>query len=336
MITLDTKESLYLRASGRVRGLENSLLTQDKLTRLIDAEDISAAYRVVSECGYVPPQGAVLEGTQGIYSLSSMLSRAAEELYDLCEDLSESRELTDFFRARIDAHNIKVVLKSALSGRSPEANMLPGGVFPASEVKEALEGGKPEVLGNTWAEAAAQAREILLTVADGQRCDFVIDNAMLSVMASNAEKSGSGFLSDYARFCADKANVKVAVRLSGAANAAELAEDALNDLGNVSKADVLKAVKSGEMDCFAKTVFAGAVSEGLRAKAAGDTLTGFEKLLDKADGDFFADVKYLGMGAPILINYIRKRETEQTVIRKVISAKLSGADRAEIERRIGA
>ena len=158
---------------------------------------------------------------------------------------------------------------------------------------------------------------------------------MLSVMAANAEKSGSGFLSDYARFCADRANVKVAVRLFGAANAAELAEAALNDLGNVSKADVLRSVKNGEADCFAKTVFSDAVSEGLRAKASGDTLTGFEKLLDKADGDFFADVKYLGMGAPILINYIRKREIEQSVIRKVISAKLSGADRAEIERRIG-
>lgn len=336
MITIDTKESLYLRASGRVRGLESSLLTAEKLSRLIDAEDVSSAYRIIAECGYVPAQGSPIEGTEGIYTLSAMLNRAAEELYSLCEELSESRELTDFFRVRIDAHNLKTVLKSRRAARSPEKNLLPGGVFSAAEMREAVESGKTELLGGLWAAAAAEAEEILNTVCDGQKCDFVIDNAMLSVAWACAERSGSAFLRDYARFCADRANVKVAVRLTGVSGAKELAVLALNDLGTVKKAAVLKSVTDGgELECFKNTAFADAVAEGLRAKRSADTLTGFEKLLERADEAFFADVKYLGMGAPVLINYIRKRETEQTLIRKVISAKLSGAGRAEIERRMG-
>ncbi|MBQ5974024.1 MAG: V-type ATPase subunit, partial [Oscillospiraceae bacterium] len=329
MITLEPNESLYLVASGRVRGLENTLLTPEKLTRLIDAEDVAAAYRVVSECGYAPPAGAPLDGTQGIYTLSRMLDRAAEELYALCEELSESKDLTDFFRVRIDAHNLKTVLKSERAGRDPDPNLLSGGVFRAAELKDAVLSGKTERLGEIWRKAAAEAGEILTSVGDGQRCDFVLDNAMFRLMSGHAAASGSRFLKDYAAFCADKANLRTAVRLKGVSNAEKLAELAVNEQGSVAKTAVVASVAAGGAECFARTGLASAAEEGIRARGAGEPLTAFERLLDRADGDFFRDVKYLGMGAPVLISYIRRRETEQSTIRKVISAKLSGADRAE-------
>ena len=56
------KDVDYLALSARVRAMENRLLTQERLDRMIDARDPAEAAKVLAECGY----GELAELTGGI------------------------------------------------------------------------------------------------------------------------------------------------------------------------------------------------------------------------------------------------------------------------------
>ena len=73
------KDVDYLALSARVRAMENRLLTQERLDRMIDARDTGEAAKVLSECGY----GELTELTGD--ALETMLTRAQA---DLAHDLS--------------------------------------------------------------------------------------------------------------------------------------------------------------------------------------------------------------------------------------------------------
>jgi V/A-type H+-transporting ATPase subunit C len=203
----------YLYASGRIRALEPTLLTPDKLIRLIQAT-VPEGYRVLAECGYELSGGDVnASGSKGIYAISKLLNSERERLFILAEKISGNTYIVNFFRAELDCHNIKAVLKSDYLGGDAGGLLLSGGTFEASWLGEILKSGKFAPLGKTWADAAEKAKEILSKTGDGQLCDFALDLAMQDICDAYAEKSESVFMRNYARFRADSANLKAAVRL---------------------------------------------------------------------------------------------------------------------------
>ena len=68
------KDVDYLALSARVRAMENRLLTQERLDRMIDARDPAEAAKVLAECGY----GELAELTGD--GLEELLNQAQDEL----------------------------------------------------------------------------------------------------------------------------------------------------------------------------------------------------------------------------------------------------------------
>ena len=55
------KDTDYLSISARIRGMENRLLTRERMDRIIDARDDAEARKVLAECGYPVQSGVSLE-----------------------------------------------------------------------------------------------------------------------------------------------------------------------------------------------------------------------------------------------------------------------------------
>lgn len=136
----------YLYASGRVRGLETTLLTPEKTLRLIEAP-LPESYRILSECGYELAGSDVnASGASGIYEISRLLYREREKLYNLADKISQSPDISSFFKTRLDCHNIKTILKSDFLGTSADSLLLSGGVFDTEFLSETIKSGKYELL----------------------------------------------------------------------------------------------------------------------------------------------------------------------------------------------
>ena len=72
------KDVDYLALSARVRAMENRLLTQERLDRMIDARDPAEAAKVLAECGY----GELAELTGD--GLEELLNQAQDQLARDC------------------------------------------------------------------------------------------------------------------------------------------------------------------------------------------------------------------------------------------------------------
>jgi V/A-type H+-transporting ATPase subunit C len=391
----------YLYASGRVRGLETTLLTPEKTLRLIEAP-LPESYRILSECGYELAGSDVnASGASGIYEISRLLYREREKLYNLADKISQSPDISSFFKTRLDCHNIKTILKSDFLGTSADSLLLSGGVFDTEFLSETIKSGKYELLvansgnyepfipksdnykpltvnsgenkssppesdknepavfylgkyksfppksrkykspgeippGKIWADAIKKAKEILSKTGDGQLADFVLDAAMLEICASHAQKSGSKFLKEYSLFVADTANLKTAVRLLRISNGINLAEFALSENGSIGKKNIIEAMQSGSLSkLYEKTPLHTAAKAGESAIMVQDNLSEFERELDRADREFFKDVKYIGFGPEILISFINAKEREYSTVRTIMSGKMAGLSPEDIKESLG-
>lgn len=320
----------YLHAAGRIRSLENSLLTQERLRRILESASISEALRILSECNidtqnYDFPS---YSSSAALYNLSELLNNARARLYDFAANISESSELIDFFRTKIDCHNIKSIIKESKSAR--RAILLPGGIYSTEELKEFLLS-NGNGLSKPWLVAFETARDVLTTTGDAQQSDFVLDKAQLTVAKSYAIDSGSRFLLSYSELLADLANLKSAVRLLRIKDGAHLASLVLTDTGSIPATTVLSAINVDNLSAL----YTGTKYENALKASTKSTLTTFELELSKLRIDFFDDVKYIAFGPEILISFIVRREEEYSQIRTAIAGKLTGTPIKTIGERLG-
>ncbi len=328
--------NMDMYASGRVRALETTLLTPERIQRLIES-NVQEGYRILAECGYdLSACDTNAKGSEGIYAVSKLLNSERERLYSLAESISLNPDLVGFFRANIDCHNIKTVVKSDYLGQNAENLMLYGGNFSKKLVEDTLKSKNYQPLGSVWAAAVENARDILSRTGDGQLSDFELDIAMIDVCCDYAEKSDSEFLVKYARFTADKINLKSAVRLMRIKDGERLAEYALSEKGHVAKKDVVSAMSASDLTgAYRNTPLSEAAEAGTNALKGAGALSDFELELAKADKAFFEDVKYIGFGPEILVAYLNAREREYTTVRTILAGKMTGVPADVIRKRLG-
>lgn len=320
----------YLHATGRIRSLETSLLTKERLRRILDAETITDALRVLSECGIDMPNYdfSTYTPSKALYKLSELLSEVRANLYDFVATLSESTDLVSFFRVPIDCHNIKSLVKESKSSHT--AMLLNGGTYSPAKLREFLQN-EGKDLSEHWSAAYKNACDILDETNDAQKSDFVLDQAQLFVSDSYARTSKSDYLVSYSNLLADIANLKSAVRLSKIRNGVQLAPLTLVELGSIPSTSILSAMKSQNLD----SLYEGTDFEPALTASSKNTLTDFELELSALRRRFFENINFIPFGPEILISYIATREEEFSKIRIAIAGKLSSTPIDIIEHRLG-
>jgi V/A-type H+-transporting ATPase subunit C len=126
------------------------------------------------------------------------------------------------------------------------------------------------------------------------------------------------------------------VRLLRISNGINLAEFALSENGSIGKKNIIEAMQSGSLSkLYEKTPLHTAAKAGESAIMVQDNLSEFERELDRADREFFKDVKYIGFGPEILISFINAKEREYSTVRTIMSGKMAGLSPEDIKESLG-
>lgn len=323
------KDIDYLTISARVRALEASLLTRERMTRMLEAQSSDDAAKILQECGY--PELSPLNAA----TIAQALGAEQEKVFhDLSTSVPEPAIL-DVFRIKYDYHNVKVILKAQAAGVPGDYLLMDMGRVPVRELQEKLNASDLRGIPPILQAAASEARDTLGTTKDPQLADFVLDRAYYEDMATLAKETESNFLSGYVRISVDAANLRTAVRTVRMGKNAEFLRDILFPGGNIDTTRVLTAASAGGSlaELFSLSPLKQAAEAGVAA-ISGERLTRFETLCDNAVVDYLKTAKYVAFGDAPVIAYLAAKESEFTAIRIILTGRLGGISSDIIQERL--
>lgn len=326
------RDTDYLPVSARIKAMENSLLTRERMEQVLEAKSNEEAVKLLQECGYPELNASDPE------AMDAALSAAREAmLADLADSVPDPRYI-DVFKLKYDYHNVKALLKAEVMGVDPDHLLMDMGRVPAADLKDAVRSGELDGLPPMLASAAVEAKEVLDTTRDPQLSDIVLDRWYYRDMAAVAEATNSCFLRGYVRTQIDAANLRGLVRTIRMGKGSDFLKGVLFENGDIST-DAILAVSanggSGLEELYGSTRFREAAEAGATALHGGG-LTEFEKRCDDAVGDYLAEARFVPFGEAPLVGYLAARETEYTNLRILLMGRAAGLPAEIIRTRLRA
>ena len=321
------KDTDYLFLSTRVKALERSLLTRERMERMLESRTAEDAAKVLQECGY---------GEMSRVGQQELDKMIADQRHKTMEDLSSvapDPRLIDVFKIKYDYHNIKVLLKAEAMGTTADHLLVEAGRVPTQQLAEGLRTAELKGVSYTLRRAVSQAREVLSSTGDPQLADFVLDKAYFAEMFELARATGSSFLEGYVRISIDAANLRSLVRVQRMGKGPEFLRSVLFEGGNIDVGRVLAASGGSIEELYSASPLRLAAQAGAAALNGGG-LTRFEKLCDDGVSNYLSGAKYVAFGETPVIGYLAAKETEYTAVRIILTGRMAGLDADTIRERL--
>lgn len=323
------KDTDYVYLSTRVKAMERGLLDRARAERVLAAPTEEAAARVLRECGYPD-----LAGVTGRALEAALARRQGELLEDLAGDLPD-RTVLDLFRAQVDYHNAKVLVKAQALGTDPGRLLLAGGRYPPERLVDNFRNGKLDGYSQRFRQAVEEGREVLDATGDPQQVEFALDRACFEEAMELAIRTGSECLTGYVAVLIDAANLRAAVRASRLGKGADFLLQALVEGGNVPVSALAGARGEALAALFRGGWLAQAAAAGAAVSSPGSgPLTEFERLCDDAVTDYVREGHLIPFGLEPVAGYVYARQAEATAIRTILSGRMAGLEADTIRQRL--
>ncbi len=323
------KDLDYLTISARIHAMENRLLNQERMERMIEAKDLGDAAKVLTECGY-DDMGQVTA-----QAIEETLSKAQTDLFHDLGSAVGNRALLDVFRCKYDYHNAKVLVKAEALHQNQEALLVGGGRYDPARLAEDY--GREDLRGcsDVFRRGVTRARETLGATGDPQMADFILDRAYFEELTQLAKQADSKFVQGFVALSIDVANLRSCVRASRLGKGMEFLQQVLVPGGNVP-ARTLATARGDELGSLFRTsslAQAAATGSALSAPGSG-ALTDFERECDDAVMDYLGAGRRVAFGEQPIVGYLYAREAEMTAIRTILSGRMAGLDGDTIRQRL--
>ena len=323
------RDTDFLHATARVRALENNMLGQKGLTKMVDAKNAEEAFKILSE-------SALGQG----YELSSYeegFTHSLLETYNLVEEISPLPALASIFRYKYDGHNLKVAIKSRRLEKSYQSILTPLGNVPVQQLLSELDAGSFTTLDPALAAGALAAQEQMAKTGDPQTVDILIDRAVLEAMGHAANRMDNSFLTRLVQAQVDIANIRAVVRLRRMKKDVSMARRVLAQGGRISVDALLEVYQKGYDELFAlleNLPYGPYLSPSFEALREETSLTLFEKLCDNYLITLFDGTRFIPFGVEPLVAYLYGKECEVNAARIVLASKLAGVPASQITERL--
>ena len=323
------KDTDYVYLSTRVKAMERGLLDRARAERVLAAPTEEAAARVLRECGYPD-----LAGVTGRALEAALARRQGELLEDLAGDLPD-RTVLDLFRAQVDYHNAKVLVKAQALGTDPGRLLLAGGRYPPERLVDNFRNGKLDGYSQRFRQAVEEGREVLDATGDPQQVEFALDRACFEEAMELAIRTGSECLTGYVAVLIDAANLRAAVRVFRLGAGPELLRQALVPGGTVSPSALARAEGGDLARLFRGGPLAAAAAAGAAADPGSGPLTEFERLCGEAVDAYWDESLRTPFGVEPVAAYLHARQGEAAAIRTILAGRRAGMDGEAIRPRLG-
>ncbi len=321
------KYSDYMYSSARIRALENTLLTSDKIARMTEAKNDSEIYSMMTEAGI-----SVKANKDGKPDAEATFDSLLGETLDLLDSIAPEEGMFKYFRYPYDAANLKSALKALFSERSCDDILFEIATVSPEKVRAAIEDMDFTEYPANMRQAAYDAVKSYSENRDPQQIDLVIDRACYLDMLQGAKQDE--FLLKLVKAKIDLTNIVTVFRfIKFGERAAARFEDALLSGGELSFDKLKEAYEGGyeqllhmiKMSPYSRieTQLSDSVSSGALERICDDH---WMKLLKEA--------KYINFGAGVLAAFYYAREYEVKNIRIILAGKRAGQDSDTIRERM--
>ena len=181
-------------AVGRLRALEARMLNESQVTRMVEASDLQSAFQVLSETPYAEK----IDRLPPPFDFEDLLKQGLISVQRLLDALAPRDEILDIIFKKYDYHNLKVVLKSRITGLPPQKALYEVCTLPLHEL-ERLEICKK-------AELISSQNQDLRAIED------LIDQEYIKILKEAAARHRVPLFSEYVKVFSVTASLKIGLR----------------------------------------------------------------------------------------------------------------------------
>lgn len=315
------KDTDFIYSSARVRALENSVMSGEKIENLLEAKSSSDIIASLSEFGFDTvygeegnPQSLLVEDT-----LLSVLKKAYDEVSGMCEGLP----VVDFLRYPYDCNNIKAVIKCASRGVDPAGMLFDLGAVPAERVIASVRDKNYSELPANMAAAIPSALDAFAANSNPQQIDLILDRACFKDMLDVAVETGVDYIADLVKAKIDLLNIISCIRISRMKlyfAAEPLMRDAFLEGGYLDVGFFISGLEFGIKKLFEALEYT-AYGELKKYADSDSPFFTIEVASDNIWLEMAKKAKYIPFGAPVLVGYLCALEYEVKNLRIIIAGK---------------
>ncbi|MCK5840525.1 MAG: V-type ATPase subunit [Candidatus Sabulitectum sp.] len=318
--------SSYAYASGRVSGLEESLLSNRTWNQLITAEDRDEVLRILGDSWY----GNLLQAEDDLDGvLRSATHRAEEELAELSNDSNFTRGIL----LRRDVRNARYLWKNLVSGGNGDVEVEPSGMISVEDIKRSWgDSNIVDVLPIQFQNALEEIQNLHSPTA------AVLDS-VLDRLAARVESENLGKLQEpvgsLPKTKIELRNFLTAARCRSDLLTSSAVEELMLDGGYHTPSEIGEAARvSGLATLLGEKAGFEAAAAALDQGLESGSFLAFQResdlmildILERASGDMFSP-------GP-LAAYVLRRELEASHLKMIAAGKAAGIDSRRLSARV--
>ena len=322
----------YGQSVVTIRILEKRLLTRNRLERMIEAQTPEEVLKLLGETEYSQDM-ADIHGSQD-YEI--ILKRETERVFSIVRNMIKNTGIVDVLSLKYDYHNLKVLLKSKITGKDFSSLLMQAGTIDASKFKVKFESQSND-LPQEIMEAIDEVQKDFEENHNPQRIDIIVDKHYFRNLSRLAKEIDVKVITDYVKGLIDFQNMITLFRVQKQKRDARFLETVIFEGGTISKNKIVASINDNTdtiLNKFKKEKLGTYLVKGLEAFSETKRLSELEKISDNYLMELNKESKYVVFGPEPLFTYLVAKEREINAVRMIMVSKINNISSDKIRERL--
>jgi len=321
-------DTAYSYAVARLRTLEARSLMPEDYDRMLQCADEADVLRILDVHGYEKTRRSADESYDQL--IHSNLVHALVFIEGLLPE--KHRWFSEYFRADIDAINLKRKAKAVIAGQDENPEYIDGGTADTALLAELSPEECGEKLPVPW---RAVWNRFYALYSAGELTDYretsvLFDSGKMGRLKQLAERMGSGFIREFTGVRIDCLNIGIFFRTRGD-------EDAgcryFAGGGNITPEELEYSMQSSGpgLEIWASTPYLPYIR---RIEEEGRKTQAIERETTRIMSDYLSNAKYVTFGPEVICTYYFRVRRELMNIKTVLMGRGSAVDGETVRKRL--
>lgn len=322
----------YGQSVVTIRVLEKRLLTRNRLERMIEAETPEEVLKLLGETEYSQDM-ADIHGSQ---DYETILKRETERVFSIVRKMVKNTAIVDILSLKYDYHNLKVLLKSKITGKDFSNLLMQAGTIDAGKFKTKFELQSND-LPKEIIEAIVEVQKDFEENHNPQRIDILVDKHYFRNLSRLAKEIDVKVITDYVEGLIDFQNMITLLRVQKQNRDARFLETVIFKGGTISKNKIVASINDNIdtiLNKFKKEKLGMYLAKGLETFSETKRLSELEKISDNYLMELNKESKYVVFGPEPLFTYLVAKEREINAVRMIMVSKINNISSDKIRERL--
>ena len=322
----------YGQSVVTIRVLEKRLLTRNRLERMIEAETPEEVLKLLGETEYSQDMADI----QGSQDYETILKRETERVFSIVRSMVKNTVIVDILSLKYDYHNLKVLLKSKITGKDFSSLLMQAGTIDAGKFKTKFELQSND-LPQEILDAINEVQKDFEENHDPQRIDILVDKHYFKNLSRLAKEIDVKVITDYVEGLIDFQNMITLFRVKKQNRDVRFLETVIFEGGTISKNKIVESINDNTdtiLNKFKKEKLGIYLTKGLEVFSETKRLSELEKISDNYLMELNKESKYVVFGPEPLFTYLVAKEREINAIRMIMVSKINNISSDKIRERL--